>query len=134
MKLGSAIFAGLASLAIAASPAAAARLSPEARLAKLLDGRVAGQPVNCISLATIRSSQVIDGQAIIYRTGASTFYVNRPRIGADALDDDSILVTRTPTSSLCSLDTVQLVDRASRIPRGFVGLGEFVPYRRAPTR
>jgi hypothetical protein len=58
-------------------------LSPEAQLAKALDGRVAGEPVNCLSLRSIRSSRIIDRTAIVYQVG-NTLYVNRPRAGADS--------------------------------------------------
>ncbi|SFR78684.1 hypothetical protein [Sphingomonas jatrophae] len=134
MRIKSFVAAGLA-LAAAVSPVSAARLSPEDKLAKALEGRVAGEPVNCIPFTSARSSQIIDGQAIIYKSGAGgTIYVNRPRIGADQLDDDDILVTSTSLSQLCSLDTIQLVDRASRFPRGFVGLDKFVPYKRVAKR
>ncbi len=122
----------LAVAALAAAPAASARekLAPEAKLAKLLEGRVAGEPEDCISLSQARSSQVIDGTAIVYRVG-STLWVNRPESGAASLDDDDILVTRLITDRLCSIDTVELRDRSSHFYSGFVSLGEFVPYRRA---
>jgi hypothetical protein len=96
-------------------------------LSKVIAGRVAGKPVNCISLTGSQSTQIIDGKAIVYRSGAH-LYVNVPRAGASSLDDDDILVTRTFGSQLCSVDTVNLVDRTSRFPRGFVILGQFVPY------
>lgn len=122
----------LAATAFAAAPSATARekLDPEAKLAKLLEGRVAGKPQDCISLSNARSSQIIDKTAIVYNSG-STLWVNRPRGGAESLDDDDILVTKTIGSQLCSIDTVQLHDRSSHFYSGFVSLGEFVPYRRA---
>jgi len=121
----------LAAAAIAASPAATARekLAPEDQLAKLLEGRVAGEPQNCIPLASASSSQIIDKTAIVYKVGG-TLWVNRPK-GAEALDDDDILVLKTSGSQLCSIDTLELHDRSSRMYSGFVSLGEFVPYRRA---
>lgn len=120
----------IAAAAIAAAPAAAReKLTPEAQLDKMLEGRVAGEPQNCISLASARSSTIIDGTAIVYRAG-STLWVNRPKGGAESLDDDDILVTKTIGSQLCSIDAVQLVDRTSHFYSGFVSLGEFVPYRR----
>lgn len=120
----------IAAAAIAAGPATAKeKLSPEAQLEKMLEGRVAGEPQNCINLSSARSSTIIDGTAIVYRAG-STLWVNRPRGGAESLDDDDILVTRTTGSQLCSIDTVQLRDRTSQMYAGFVSLGEFVPYRR----
>jgi hypothetical protein len=103
----------------------------EARLAKVLEGRKAGRPVDCVSFNRIQSTEIIDGTAIIYRTGGGRIYVNRPNIGADALRDDDVMVTRTPLSQLCRLDTVQLFDRGAHFERGFVGLGAFVPYEKA---
>lgn len=108
---------------------AAPRLAPEAELAKALEGRTAGEPVDCIDLHQIRSSRIIDRTAILYEVG-STLYVNRPRAGAESLDNWDALVTNTHTSQLCSIDTVRLYDTASRFERGFVFLGDFVPYRR----
>lgn len=125
------IFTIIAAAAIAAGPAAAKeKLAPEAQLEKMLEGRVAGEPQNCINLTSARSSTIIDGTAIVYRAG-STLWVNRPKGGAESLDDDDILVTKTIGSQLCSIDTVQLRDRTSHMYAGFVSLGEFVPYRRA---
>jgi len=99
----------------------------EAKLAKALEGRVAGAPVDCIQLRDIRSSQIIDGTAILYDTG-STLYLNRPESGASWLHDDDVLVTDTHSSQLCSIDVVRLFDSASRTPDGSVGLGKFIPY------
>ncbi len=118
--IAGAMFAGTASAAVA----------PEVRLDKLLAGRVAGQPVDCINSRDIRSTQIIDKTAIVYQVG-SKLYVNRPRIGANFLDRDDILVTRQlGTAQLCRVDTVRLVDRIALFPTGFVALGEFVPYTR----
>ena len=77
------------SLSVAAD--AKPRLAPEAKLAKMLDGRVAGEPQNCIYLPTIRSTRIIDKTAIIYDAGR-TLWVNRPRSGAESLNDDDILL------------------------------------------
>ena len=121
----------LAAAAIAAAPAATARekLAPEDQLAKLLEGRVAGEPQDSNSLSTARSSQIIDQTAIVYKVG-STYWVNRPKGGAESLDDDDILVTKTIGSQLCSIDAVELRDRTSHMYAGFVSLGQFVPYKR----
>ena len=106
-----------------------AQAEGEAKLAKLLEGRVAGKPVSCIPQRMLESSTTIDGTAIVYRSGRR-LYVNRPRSGADSLDSDQILVTRLTGSELCNIDTVKLVDRSSGFPEGFVILGDFVPYER----
>jgi len=117
----------LASVAFSAPASAADQKTPDQKLERLLEGRVAGKPTNCINLTSASSSQVIDRKAIVYRVGG-TLYVNEPRSGAETLDSDDILVTKTYGSNLCSIDTVKLVDRSSQFPRGFVILGDFVPY------
>jgi len=116
--------------AVLAAPAVAAkpRLTGEEQLAKLLEGREAGQPVSCINLTAANETRVIDKTAIAYKVG-STWYVNRPS-NAASLDNDDVLVTRTHSSQLCRLDTVRLHDRSSFWFSGFVGLQDFVPYRK----
>jgi hypothetical protein len=118
-----------ASVLVVAPANAAPRLSPEARLAKALEGRVAGEPVDCINLRSIRSSRIIDETAILYEVG-STLYVNRPRAGQDSLDRWDTMVTKTFGSQLCSIDTIKMVDPSSHMLTGIVFLGDFVPYRK----
>ena len=102
---------------------------PEADLARALRGRVAGQPVSCIDLHRVHSSRVIPGTAILYDAG-SVIYVNRPRNGAEQLNRFDTLVTRTPSTQLCSVDVVHTVDLSTNTFTGSVFLDEFVPYRR----
>ncbi|MBX3593193.1 hypothetical protein [Sphingomonas sp.] len=123
----------LLTLAGAASADESGYAKGEAELAKMLEGRVAGEPVNCLSLSSLDNTTIIDKTALVYRRG-STLYVNRPRAGADQLDDDDILLTKIYGSQLCSVDKVDLIDRGSRMWSGFVSLGQFVPYKRVATR
>lgn len=126
-------------VALAATGApAAARSSAEldavgqAKLDKAIAGRIAGKPVDCINQRQIQSSEVIDHTAILYRMIGGQLYVNQPDGGRESLDRDDVLVTKTYSTELCSIDTVQLIDRYSHFYRGFVGLGPFVPYSKAP--
>lgn len=123
---------GLAAVLVlaAASDAFAERRGdpPELQLAKLLEGRTAGKPVNCINQRSIDSVQIIDRTAIVYRMAGGALYVNRVRGGAAFLDRDDTLVTKTTGSQLCDLDIVTLVDPSARITTGSVNLGQFVPY------
>ena len=119
----------IATPVVTAPASAVARDTPEVQLNKLLAGRVAGKPTNCIPLNNTQSSTIIDRTAVVYRVGGR-LYVNVPRSGAESLDDNDILVTRTIGSQLCSIDTVNLIDRNSRFQRGFLILGQFVPYDR----
>ena len=99
----------------------------EADLAAQLNGRIPGKPVDCLSLNRIEGQTIVDGTAIVYRQMDSTIWVNRPR-GAQMLREDDVPVQFVYGSELCKLDQVKLLDRGTRMQRGFVGLGEFVPY------
>jgi len=120
----------LTATALLAGPALQAkpRMTGEAKLAKLLEGREAGEPVDCISFSRSRDARIIDKTAIVYGSGR-TIYVNRP-LNADDLDDDDVMVTSTRMSRLCRLETVRLHDSSQFFFNGFVGLEQFVPYRR----
>lgn len=104
------------------------KLTGEQQLAKILEGREAGPPVDCISLSDSRDQRVIDKTAIVYGNG-STIYVNRPSNPND-LDRDDIMVTDIRGSQFCRLDIVRLRDRSGGFYSGFLSLQEFVPYRR----
>jgi hypothetical protein len=112
--------------------AQAKQQDPEAQLAQALRGRVAGEPVHCIDLHRIHGSTIINNTAILYDAG-SVIYVNRPANGADSLTQWDTMVTRTPSTQLCNIDTVTMVDRTTQSFTGVVFLGDFVPYRRVRT-
>ncbi len=118
------------SAALFAGPALQARdrLTPDQRLAHMLEGRVAGEPQSCISNWNSRDMEVLDETAIVFRSGG-TVWVNRPD-NVEDLDSDDVLVTRSHGSQFCRLDFVQTYDRTSFFPTGFINLGQFVPYRR----
>ena len=109
----------------------AASQSGEAKLSRMLEGRVAGKPVDCIYLPRIRSTQVISRTAIVYDAG-STIYVNRPEGGARSLSSGDVLVIKPHGSQLCDVDIVRVLDQGTHFPRGFVSLGDFVPYTKVP--
>ena len=130
-KTIAAVLAAASVLSLSVAAEARPKIAPEAKLAKMLDGRVAGEPQDCIYLPSIRGSRIVSKTAIVYDAGR-TLWVNRPRSGASSLDDDDILVTNLhgSGSQLCSIDIIRLHDRTSFFYSGFVGLGEFVPYRK----
>ncbi len=130
LAIGSALL-GMGLLGIGAADARV-RLTPQQQLDKIVAGRVAGKPVNCINQRDIRSTEIIDGIGIVYTTNNGTAYVNRLDGGAGFLDSDDILVTRSYTSQLCRIDIVQLISRTGQFPKGSIGLNEFVPYPKPP--
>lgn len=123
-------FAFATAVALLATTAVQASDKPtgEERLAKLLEGRKAEEPVDCIPLTVSRDATIIDKTAIVYGFG-SLIYVNRPK-HADQLDNDLIMVTEPKTGQLCKIDVVKLHDHSGNWFRGFVTLEQFVPYRR----
>lgn len=126
------VLAGLALLGLVPAHAATDREARgAAELAKAIEGRTAGEPVDCLNLRDIRSTRIIDRTAIIYETRNGTIYVNKPEGGARSLDKWDVLVTDTHSTQLCDVDVVRLFDTVARMETGFVNLGDFVPYRKA---
>ena len=102
----------------------------EKRLAKLLEGRVAGEPQSCIRALPTERQMTIDKTAYIYGRG-NTIYVQRTR-NPDRIDDRDALVTRRfgGTSQLCRQDITTTIDPVSGILTGAVFFVDFVPYTR----
>jgi len=116
--------------ALLAAPALQARdrVSGEEKLARLLEGREAGEPVSCLPYHAADDMKIIDKTAIVYGRG-NTIWVNRPTNAHD-LDDDDIMVRESHTAQVCRLDMVRMHDRTGHFYTGFVGLNDFVPYRK----
>ena len=101
----------------------------EARLAKLLEGRVAGEPVRCIRTIPSQRMQTIDRTAYVYGSG-DTIYVQRTRDPESIDDNDALVVNRFNASELCRLDITTTVDRNLGVFTGAVFFEDFVPYTR----
>ncbi|QDH33776.1 hypothetical protein [Porphyrobacter sp. YT40] len=101
----------------------------EARLAKLLEGRVAGEPVNCIRTLPNQRMQTIDGTAYVYGSG-NTIYVQRTRDPSAIDDNDALVTNRFNATQLCRLDITTTVDRVLGFFTGTVFFEDFVPYTR----
>ncbi len=101
------------------------------RLAKMLKGRTAGKPQNCIRQFPSSRMTVIDGTAIVFRDGSTLWvnYTKRPK----SIDDSDTLVIRKygGGTQLCRTDIINTVDRGSGIDTGNVFLSEFIPYRKS---
>lgn len=120
---------GLATAAaMSAGRPAAPEIGPETL--KALDGRTRGRTLGCIPLGTIRSSEIVDREAIIYKQSARRWFVNMPPGGCPPLRRGRTLVTQTSSSQLCSGDIVRIVDPPTPIDLGACGLGGFVEYTR----
>ena len=130
MKRIALTLAALAGVALVAGPSVAReRLTGDQKLAKLLEGRVAGEPRNCINTRVNTDSQVIDKTAVVYGHGR-TIWVNVPANARDLDSDDALLIRQTGTQ-LCRQDIVTTFDSSGGFYTGNLFLGDFVPYTRA---
>ena len=133
MKALATILSG-AALALAATAAAASGTggnpAGEARLARMLEGRTAGEPVSCIDTARSNKMEVIDGVAVVYDAG-KTIYVARPTDPHMLGRNDALVLNRFSGSRLCVQDAMRTIDRHDGFPTGVVFLKDFVPYTKA---
>lgn len=110
----------------AQTPAAVSK--GEAQLAKLLEGRTAGEPIECLPPVRAMQSRTIDQTALVYGRG-STLYVQRtqsPRL----LDRNTYLVSLLgQPNRFCRMDQFNVVDGMLGIPVGAVVFDKFIPYR-----
>ena len=129
MKILATILAGTAILAAGAT-AASARTAEEneARLARMLEGRTAGEPVSCISALNSNRIEVIEDVAIVYDAG-DTIYVGRPS-NPNQLGRDDVVVIERFGGQLCNTDVIRTIDRYQGYTTGAVFLDKFVPYKR----
>ena len=98
----------------------------EAKLASILEGRVAGEPVKCISAIQSTRIQVIEHIGLVYDAG-DTIYVARA-IDPGTLDRWEVPVIDRFGSRLCSNDSIRTVDRTAGYITGPLFIEDFVPY------
>lgn len=100
-------------------------------LADALEGRVAGQPQNCISNYPDTQVQVIDDQTILYDEG-STIYLQKPRERCLGIGSGSrtLVARQVGTSQMCDGDINETVNLQTRIGGAPCVFGPFVPYTR----
>jgi hypothetical protein len=130
-----AVMAALGVLAASSAQAADNNAAKGAeKLAKLLEGRTAGAPVDCIETRKIITTEIFTGTAIVYRLrGSQTLYVNTPTVGAETLSSSIQLQTQgAPT--LCAQAPLLGMDNGGRGAgpgfNGGVTLGTFIPYEK----
>lgn len=120
----------LAGLALAATPALVSAETPaergEARLAKMIEGRTAGEPVSCIPALRSNRLTVIDHVGLVYDAG-DTIYVARASNPRSLGRNDIVVIDRFG-SQLCKQDIVRTVDRYQHYTTGAVFLEDFIPY------
>ncbi len=125
-------------LILSASALAACSTAPEpvvrnaeqqAKYLRAIEGKVAGAPMNCLPLPAGNDMQVIDEQTVIFRQGSNRVYVANLNGACDNLGQPGFaLVTRTPSSALCSGDIAQVMNTSAGFAAGSCVIGTFTPY------
>lgn len=127
MKYLSSILAGIALLATPALASAQTLAEKgEARLAQMLEGRTAGEPVSCIFATRGNRLNVIEHVGLVYDAG-DTIYVARTDNPRSLGSHDVVVIDRVG-SQLCKQDVTRTIDRSHGHTSGVVFLSDFVPY------
>ncbi len=104
----------------------------EADLAKVLQGRVAGPPQDCVALDQLTGNRACGRDVIVFNGPTKeTVWVNRPPNGCLYLDPGRALLIKPTLGQLCRGDAVRVIDPTSGNEFGGCGLGRFTPYRLA---
>lgn len=101
----------------------------EQRLARLLEGREAGEPQRCIRHRSTDRVTTIDGTAYVFGSGR-TIYVQRTRDPEDISNHDTLFTRRFNGNQICRLDIVEKIDPTIGIFQGNVFYEDFIPYTR----
>ncbi len=133
MKNLIALAAAGATLALGATTAQAETRQErnEARLAEMIEGRVAGEPQSCVSAFRSNNIEVIPYVGIVYDAG-DTIYVARATRPERLRSSDVPIIERFG-SQLCRNDVMRTIDRYSGFTTGALFLEDFVPYTKAET-
>ncbi|TKD51792.1 hypothetical protein [Sphingomonas baiyangensis] len=123
-----AMIAGCTTTPEAAQRAASIQADRTAELEAKLAGYTPEEPRTCVSLTQLNQSETF-GSTILYRASPGLYYRNDTSGNCGDRRDD-ILVTRTPSTQLCSGEIVRTIDRFQRFQTGACTLNAFVPYRR----
>ena len=127
LRLAIPAIAALGALALS-MPASAQSERGQERLDKLLEGRVAGEPISCVPHRSSARLYIVDETALVYEVG-SKMYVNYTA-HPESLDDGDYLVVRDPSPSLCRTTNITTRDRSGNYFSGVVFLTDFIPYKR----
>ncbi|WP_132909736.1 hypothetical protein [Sphingomonas sp. BK235] len=122
-------FAAAAALSAGAIAAAPRDRSPEAEYQRLIAGKTAGKPQDCIDTRFTNPQLSAAGTKLIYRVSNKLVYVSETGGGCENVRRGDTLVTRQFQTRLCRGDIAQTIDLPARIPSGSCALGAFVPYR-----
>ena len=114
--------------------AAAPGLSPksEAKLQRLVAGKVAQPATSCMPYSRNREMTVLDDNTVVFNNGPERVFVAHLSDGCQNIVGPGpyALVTRQTTGTLCHGDIADVVDTMAHINAGSCVFESFVPYVR----
>lgn len=84
-----------------------------------------GQTEQCLSLATIRRTPVLDDQHILFETNNGNTYLNKLPRRCSGLGFEEAFSYSTSLTKLCSQDIIRVLQRGGGGVRNTCGLGSF---------
>jgi hypothetical protein len=114
-----------------APPAPTRTAKGEQEYQRLLVGKVAQAPVNCLPSYNANDMVVIDENTVAFRVGTRRVYVAHMQGGCPNLSPGgpyALLTKQYGGSGLCHGDIAQVIDPVNHITVGSCAFGEFTPY------
>jgi hypothetical protein len=91
--------------------------------------RVVGEPVNCVNIRNIRSTNIVDNSTIDFKMAGGKVYRNSLPYSCPSLKSEDRFSYRTSLSQLCNVDIVRVLHSyGGQLQEGAgCGLGKFQP-------
>lgn len=101
-----------------------------AELDRLLTGKVAGQPQQCLPSYRSQDMVVIDENTILFRDGSNRVWRTEMRGPCNGLGrpGTALLTKQYGGAGMCSGEIAQVVDTQNGFTVGSCAFGDFVPY------
>lgn len=89
--------------------------------------RAIGEPINCVQLRSIQSTEIIDNSTIDFKMAGGKTYRNSLPYSCSGLKSEDRFLYRTSLNQLCNVDIVRVLhDFGGRLSEGAgCGLGKF---------
>jgi Family of unknown function (DUF6491) len=100
-----------------------------ARLESALAGKVAGEPVSCISRYPQSNLTAISDSVLLYRVSSRLIYRNDLMGGCHGISRGDTLIVTSHGSQYCRGDMAKSANLSSGMITGACALGTFTPYR-----
>lgn len=95
-----------------------------------LAGRVAGKPVDCISLSLNATPEIVDERTILYRQGGRRMWRTGPVGACPSLRPLNTLIVENYGGRICRNDRFRVLIPSTTIPSGYCRFAAFTPYER----